>query len=104
MKKFLSLVLLILLCTIALAHEGMQHVVGTVASVSANSVSVKTTSGDTKQVAVDNSTKIVRGGAPVSLSDVQVGDRIVVHAKNQQGNLRAAEIELGTAKPGKAAK
>ncbi|HEY7098789.1 MAG TPA: DUF5666 domain-containing protein [Terriglobales bacterium] len=104
MKKLVSVTLLAFLCTIAFAHEGMEHVVGTVDSVSGNSISVKTTAGENKQVAVDNSTKISRGGVAASLSDVQVGDRIVIHAKSHDGTLHAAEIELGKAKPGKAAK
>lgn len=100
MRRFTAVVAsALLMTTLATAHAGMEHIVGTVSAVSDHSITVKTTAGESKEAGVDSSTKIVRGDATVALSDVMVGDRIVVHAQKHDGKLQAAEVELGKAKP-----
>lgn len=98
MKKSLILMLLLFLSSAALAHGGMEHVMGIVSAVSDHSITVTTTVGDSKEVSVNGSTKFVRGQEVVGLSDVHVGDRVVIHAAKHGEKLDAAQVQLGTAK------
>lgn len=96
----LILVTTLLLATVAYSHGNMEHLVGTVTAVSDHSITVKTTAGENKEVAVDASTKYKRGDAPAALADIHAGDRIVIHATAHEGKLQAAEVQLGKAKAG----
>ena len=92
-----SFVLMTVLLLIALvhAHGNAVHVLGTVTAVSDASISVKTTTGETKVVAVDAETKFLKGGSAAELKDIHVGDRVVTHAHSHEGKLHAAEVKLG---------
>jgi hypothetical protein len=90
MNKLFVLMLSLLLATAALAHGGMEHVIGTVSAVSDHSITVKTTAGDTKEIGVNTATKFMRGQTAVGLSDVHVGDRVVIHATKREDKLEAA--------------
>jgi hypothetical protein len=98
MKIFVAVMLSLLLTTAALAHGGMEHVIGTVSAVSDHSITVKTTAGETKEVGVDGSTKFLRGQISLGLSDVHVGDRVVIHAAKHEEKLQGAEVQLGAVK------
>jgi preprotein translocase subunit YajC len=100
MKVLFIAVLSLVMVTAALAHGGMEHILGTVSAVSDHSITVKLSSGESREVAVDSSTKFVRGNAAVALGDVQVGDRVVVHAGKHGDKVSAAEVQLGPVKPG----
>ena len=105
MKKH-SLMLTALICTLiistlAFAHGGMEHVMGTVTAITDHSLSVKTRDGATKTVEFDSETKFVKGDAAATVKDVQVGSRVVIHAHNHDSSLHAAEVKIGTdAAPG----
>src|SRR5258708_30747280 len=71
---------LALLPTIATAHGGEEHVTGTVTQISDMSVTVKTTAGKTVEVGFDAKTTYTRAKQPIQKTDIQVGDRIVIHA------------------------
>src|SRR3954451_2785763 len=76
-----TILALALFATIASAHGGEEHVVGTVTKVSDTSVTVKTTAGKIVEVAFDTKTTTYsRAKAPAQKSDVKIGDRIVIHA------------------------
>jgi hypothetical protein len=77
------------------AHEGMEHITGTVLSVGENSLSVKTTKGATVEVRVDTKTEYVHGKEPAKLSDVKTGSRVVVHAMKMNGAMVAHQINIG---------
>jgi hypothetical protein len=98
MKILFATMLSLLLTTAALAHGGMEHVIGTVSAVSDHAITVKTTAGETKEVGVDDSTKFMRGQTSASISDVHIGDRVVIHATKHDEKLHGAEVQLGTAK------
>ena len=85
-----------LLTTIATAHGGEQHVVGTVTKVSDTAVTVKTIAGKTVQVGFDSKTTYQRAKQPIQKSDIRVG-RIVIHATEMKEKLVAHTIEVGTA-------
>src|SRR4029077_17639902 len=107
MKKSSLILTQVLICTLILgtltfAHGGMEHVLGTVTAITDHSISVKTRDGATKTVEFDSETKIVKGDAPATVKDVQVGGRVVIHAHSHDSSLHAAEVKIGTdAAPGR---
>ena len=99
MKRFLVLLLTFgIFAGAAYAHNGMKHVMGTVTAISHTSVTVKGTDGKTQTVALTGETKYRKGTAAMSLTDVKVGDHIVVHAAMKGTQLTAAEVMLGAMK------
>ncbi len=76
------------------AHAGMEHVMGTVTSVTDNSITVNTVKHTKVTVLIDPSTKFTDGDAQASVKDLKVGDRIVIHAKrNADKKLIGAEVK-----------
>ena len=106
MKKLVVIAPPILICTLllgtlAFAHGGMEHVLGTVTAVSDHSLSVKTRDGSVKTIEFDGQTKFTKGDAAATVKDVQVGSRVAIHAHNNDNTLHAAEVKIGTdAAPG----
>jgi Domain of unknown function (DUF5666) len=106
MKRHSSILTAAFICTLiistlAFAHGGMEHVLGTVTAVAEHSISVKTRDGAIKTVEFDGETKFVKGDASATVKDVQVGSRVVIHAHNHDNVLHAAEVKIGTdAAPG----
>ena len=79
----------------ALAHGGMEHITGTIASVGDKILTVKTTKGATVQVHVDAKTEYARGKQAAKMADLRVGERVVVHAMEMSGSLVAHEVSIG---------
>ncbi|WP_263417732.1 DUF5666 domain-containing protein [Terriglobus albidus] len=97
MKRLVALVVVVLFAGLAYAHEGMQHVMGTVVAITENSLTVKATNGTTQMVVLNSQTKYAKGTSVIAQKDVKVGDHVVVHAAKKRDQLIAAEIKLGTA-------
>src|SRR3981189_80252 len=79
----------------AVAHEGMEHIIGTVTSVGSNTLTINTTKGKTVKVSVDAKTEYARGKAAVKMADLKEGDRVVVHAMDMNGSMVAREVIIG---------
>lgn len=94
----------LLLTATMFAHAGMQHVMGTVKAIGADSITVETTTHQTQTVSVTSQTKFVKGGKPSSLAELKAGDRVVIHAKLADKKLVAAEVNFGAAPTTAAAK
>src|SRR6478736_8215239 len=92
---FLAVVSVTLLTTIATAHGGEEHVVGTVTKVSDTAVTVKTTAGKTVEIGFDSKTTYQRAKQPIQKSDIKVGDRIVIQATEVKEKLVAHTVEIG---------
>jgi len=75
---------------------GGRPTVGTVESTDGSTVTVKTSSGSTVTVTTSSSTKVmvIKTGA---LSDLKVGDRIVVSGTTSDGTITATTIRTGSA-------
>lgn len=94
MRRFLPMTLILGLCAgIAFAHNGMVHVMGTVSAITNTSISVTATNGTVQNVALTSETRYLRGDAAVSLKDIRIGDRIVIHATGKADHLVAAEVK-----------
>ena len=84
-----------LLAPMAFAHGGLEHVRGTVAKVSEQSVTVTTTAGKTVEVLLDAQTTYSRADKPIQKTDLKVGDRVVIHAAEKDETLTAHTVEVG---------
>jgi hypothetical protein len=98
----------------AFAHGDKKHVSGTVQKITADSVFVKIADGTSVEVKLVSSTVYVLHVAspagtpadanpdkPAKLSDLAVGDRVLIHATPKGDTLEAAEVRFSA--PGTAA-
>jgi len=97
MKRTLAaFALMLALSAVAFAHGNEKHVMGTVTSISDNSITVETTSKKTVTVTVSPATKFQKSGSPAALKDLKVGDKVVIHATGPEEKLVATEVRFGT--------
>jgi preprotein translocase subunit YajC len=97
MKRTLAaFALMLALSAIAFAHGNEKHVMGTVTSISDNSITVETTSKKEVTVTVSAATKFQKSGSPAALKDLEVGDKVVIHATGPVEKLAATEVRFGT--------
>lgn len=82
----------------AVAHEGMEHITGTVTAVGNNSLTVKTTKGKTVKVSLEEKTAYSRGKSAAKMADLKEGDRVVIHAMEMKEVMVAHEVEIGASK------
>jgi hypothetical protein len=103
----------------AIAHGDKKHVSGTVEKITADAVVVKTADGKSVEVKLVASTLYVlhvinpsgtppnaTADKPAKLSDLAVGDRVLIHATPKGETLEAAEVRFSAptaaaAAPGK---
>jgi hypothetical protein len=96
MVSFLGvLALLLTMAGGALGHGDKKHVMGTVEKVTADSVVVKQADGKSVEVKLVSATMYVsRDGKAAKLSDLAVGDRVVIHATPTGETLSADEVRF----------
>ena len=75
----LTVLLILLASTLALAHGGHGHVMGTVAATAAGHFEVKTKDGKVVNVPLAKATRFYLGKKKAGAGDVQVGQKVVVH-------------------------
>jgi uncharacterized protein DUF5666 len=92
-----------LIAQAAIAHGGLEHVMGTVVSISDTSITVKTTAGKSVDVALDAKTTFAKNDQAVKLDGIKVGDRVVIHAEKSGTKLIAHTVEVGSASAAKPA-
>ncbi len=97
-RKLIFVACAALFTGILFAHGNEQHVMGTVTKVSEDSVMVQTTAKVMVEVKILAETKLTRNNASVGLKDVQVGDRVVIHAKRVGNALQADTVQIGVSK------
>ena len=87
---------LVLGATFALAHNGVEHVMGTVSAITPTSITVTTVKQTSVTVLLDASSKFSHNDAEASWKDIKVGDRVVVNAKpNADKTLVAISVKWG---------
>ena len=100
-RIFPLLALVVLTGAGAFAHGDKKHVVGTLEKINADSVVVKTADGKSVEVKLSATTAIVsradKTDKPAKISDLAVGDRVVIHAKPKGETLEADEIKFSPA-------
>jgi hypothetical protein len=99
-KLYVLLAISALMASAVLAHGDKKHVIGTLEKINADSVVVKTAAGKSVEVKLAASTVYVSHNAnkdedkPARLSDLAVGDRVVIHATPKGETLEANEIKF----------
>jgi hypothetical protein len=107
--KCLTLIALIVVTvSVAMAHGDKKHVIGTLEKINADSVIVRTADGKSVEVKLVASTayvsRIGNEDKSAQLSDLAVGDRVVIHATPNGETLEANEIKFSTKASAAAAK
>jgi hypothetical protein len=88
-------VLIALMACVAFAHGDKKHVMGTLEKINADSVVVKQPDGKSVEVKLAPGTMYVsRDGKAGKLSDLAVGDRVVIHATPTGDTLSADEVKF----------
>jgi hypothetical protein len=95
-------VCLALFAALALAHGGLEHVMGTIAKISDASIIVNTTAGKPVEVLLDAKTAFSHNSKAIQKTDLKVGDRVVIHAEKKGDKLTAHTVEVGAATTSKA--
>lgn len=94
-RNLRSLALLTALAVLAapavLSAHGKGHVMGTVASVDATHIEVKTKEGKTVKVTLNDQTKYKKGDADAASTDVKPGMKVSVHLADDGS---AGEVHL----------
>jgi len=92
----LAVVALLAGSTSAFAHNGVEHVMGTITAVTDASVTVETPKHTSVIVLFDPSTTFTNNDAQASRKDLKVGNRVVVNAKeNANKKLVAVSVKIG---------
>jgi hypothetical protein len=94
--RILSLIgIIALMATVAFAHGDKKHVMGTLEKINPDSVVVKQADGKSVEVKlVANTMYVTRDGKAAKLSDLAVGDRVVIHATPTGETLSADEVRF----------
>jgi hypothetical protein len=94
--KVISLIgMLALTATVMFAHGDKKHVMGMLEKINADSVVVKQANGKSVEVKlVANTMFVTREGKTAKVSDLAVGDRVVIHATPNGETLSADEVKF----------
>jgi hypothetical protein len=99
MKKSLTVMILVLaFATMVFAHGKAQKFMGTVKSVSATSLTITTKAGQEKTFTMDERTKFLHSGETAAVSDLKVGERVVVEADIHGEEAKAEVVKFGVPK------
>ncbi len=66
--------------------------------VTESTITVTTTDGNSVEVALTPRTTFTKQDKTVSAKEINLGDRVVIHAKKNGEKLEATSVQLGTAK------
>jgi Domain of unknown function (DUF5666) len=100
MRKVSMLVAALLLVAItSFAHGNYKHVMGTVTKITDTDITVETQDHQVQIVKLAPDTSFVKSGATVTLKELKVGDRVVIHAKPVGNDLIAHEVRFGVPPP-----
>jgi hypothetical protein len=101
-RRFFTLLLSFLFVATTLsAHGDKRHVIGTIEKLNSGSVTVKTRDGKSVQVKLVPSTtyvaRVATADKPAALSDLAVGENVVIHATPKGADLEADEVRFSAA-------
>lgn len=78
----------------ASAHEGHDHVTGTVTKVRADRIEVEAADGTSHHLALTKATTYTNGKTATTKADVRPGVRVVVDATKTKAGLEAKEVRM----------
>jgi|SRR2546426_10433850 len=86
--------------TLVYSHGGYQHVMGTVTTLDAKHLEVKTPDGRNISVRLTGETRYFQEKKPVKVPKIEVGTRVVMDVAGEGGRLIAKEVRIGSAPGG----
>jgi hypothetical protein len=96
--RLCALLAVALMASVAFAHGDKKHVIGTVEKINPDSVVVKTAAGKSVEVKLVATTMYVshvgNEDKAAKVSDLAVGDRVVIHATPKGETLEANEVKF----------
>ena len=93
----LALIALFSFSGLAVAHEGFEHVRGTVTQISDKAITIQTPEKQTKTILLVADTTFQNGTAAATLRDVKVGDRVVVDVVMKGKDMTAKAVTFRAA-------
>src|SRR5258708_37562384 len=99
-KTLLALLFIVSLAPLLLAHGNEKHVLGTVTKISDTEITVETKTKEAVTVKIVAETKFVKSGEEATWKELEVGERVAIHAKPLGGTFEAHEGRLRSAKAG----
>lgn len=81
LRTIIAMAALMIGSVTAFAHNGVEHIMGTVTAVTDTSITVDTVKHTAVTVAVDPATTFSNKDVKTSLKDLKVGERVVINAK-----------------------
>ncbi len=94
----ITLMTLVALAGLVLAHEGHEHkVMGKVVAIDEKTITVEGLDAKKVTAMLGSETKYVRDKAPVARTDVKVGERVVVVIVEEKKAQNVKQVLLGTA-------
>ena len=84
----------LLIAVSAGAHEGGLHSRGIVKEIAPDRLVIASTAGGEVSVTLVPRTRVLRGKRVVPITDIEQGERAVVHAASKGGGLEATEVRL----------
>jgi hypothetical protein len=96
LRQFTSTIIISLLSFSAYAHEGFDHVMGTVVMSANNVLTVKTAKGNVA-VRLDDKTEITRNNRKALPADLKMGVRVVVDIPEGSTDKVAHSVKIGAA-------
>ena len=94
-RATIALVLGLAFCVPVFAHGTNDHVRGVVTQVTAKSITVQLADNTTKTLTLSAKTTFARAGKPAAMTDLKVGDRVVIDVPKNTSE--AHEVQIGTA-------
>ena len=80
-RTLVAVAALILGSVIAFAHNGIEHILGTVTATTKDSITVENVKHVKVTVMVDSATTYAHQEMKMALSDLKVGERVAINAK-----------------------
>lgn len=97
MHSMIAALALMLGSAVAFAHNGVEHVMGTVTALTDSSITVDTAKHTSVTVLIDPTTRFTKNDAQAPRKDLKVGDRVVIDAKeNSNKKLVGVTVKLGS--------
>ena len=98
MKPFaLALIAFFSVSGLAVAHEGFEHIRGTVTQISDKAITIQTPEKQTKTLLLLADTTFQNGTAAATLKDLKVGDRVVIDFVMKGKDMMAKEVTFRAA-------
>jgi hypothetical protein len=96
--RLIVTVMCLFISALSFAHDGDQHVLGTIMAIDATHVEVKTSKGQSVNVRVNKKTLYKDQRNPKDANVPEVGDRVVIKATKEGKVLVATEVHFSAAK------